>query len=243
MKLLSISALPVGTGIIYAGVNDARVHDNWFFDNWRSGVFLLAVPDAITSAGGAEGDIYPGVRCPGAPENGISTSCGNHFFNNKMGQVPAGFRFPTKLGQFGVPHSETSASVQPNGTDFWWDEFSGNTENCWFNNTGADGTADSVTGPGGAGMAPGAPPAMLPDCAGGQDPSSSVGPGDPVKTQYLVDCAESKATCDWYDTPPKPGSAQAASQARENAREARRFGGSAEAKRLLSRMERLSAGG
>ena len=27
--------VPLGTGIIYAGMNDARVHDNHIFDNWR----------------------------------------------------------------------------------------------------------------------------------------------------------------------------------------------------------------
>ena len=99
-------AVPVGTGIIYAGMNDARVHDNWFFDNWRDGAMLFAVPDALTSDGGAEGDVVPGVSCPGAPASGVSTSCGNHYFNNKMGQVPPGFKFPAALDQFGVPHGD-----------------------------------------------------------------------------------------------------------------------------------------
>ena len=58
---------PVGTGILYAGMNDAKVHDNWIFDNWRDGVMLLAVPDALVKGGGAEGDVFPGVSCPGAP--------------------------------------------------------------------------------------------------------------------------------------------------------------------------------
>ena len=56
-------AVPNGTGILYAGMNDARVHDNWFFDNWRDGAMLFAVPDAFTSAGGPEGDVFPGVSC------------------------------------------------------------------------------------------------------------------------------------------------------------------------------------
>ncbi len=30
--------VPIGTGILYAGMNDARVHDNWIFDNWRDAV-------------------------------------------------------------------------------------------------------------------------------------------------------------------------------------------------------------
>ena len=59
--------VPIGTGILYPGMNDARVHDNWIFDNWRDGAMLFAVPDALTNGGGAEGDIFPGVSCPGAP--------------------------------------------------------------------------------------------------------------------------------------------------------------------------------
>ena len=44
-------------------------------------------------------------------------------------------------------------AVQPNGngdlangrTDFWWDDFLGNTGNCWHDNIGKDGTPSSVT--------------------------------------------------------------------------------------------------
>ena len=148
------------------------------------------MPDALTSAGGAEGDIYPGVSCPGAPTNGISTSCNNHFSGNKMGQVPPGFEFPAKLDEFDVPHGTINGSAPlPNGVDFWWDEFSGNTGNCWFNNTGFDGSPGTVTGSGDAGSMPGIPPNPLPDCSGGESPDSSVGMGDPAKTQYLIDCA------------------------------------------------------
>ena len=157
---------PVGTGIIYAGVNDAKVHDNWIFDNWRDGVMLFAVPDALTARAraaavaqvrserscGAEGDIFP-ASCPGAPANQLSTSCNNRFYNNKMGQKPPGFRFPAEVDQFSAfaARSPQSQATMPNGNDFWWDEFSGNTKNCWFGNTGPDGTLASVTGPGGAG--------------------------------------------------------------------------------------------
>ena len=86
-------------------MNDARVHDNWIFDNWRDGAMLFAVPDALTNGGGAEGDIFPGVSCPGAPANGLSTSCGNRFFDNQMGQAPHGFKFPKAVDQFGNAHS------------------------------------------------------------------------------------------------------------------------------------------
>ena len=257
---------PVGTGIIYAGVNDAKVHDNWIFDNWRDGVMLFAVPDALTSACsgepqslqfgpnescGAEGDIFPGVSCPGAPANQLSTSCNNRFYNNKMGQKPPGFRFPAEVDQFNAfaARSPQSQAKMPNGNDFWWDEFSGNTKNCWFGNTGPDGTFASVTGPGGAGRQPGAAPALLPGCTNGTNPGQSIGLGDPAKTQYLVDCSNgpdkdtSPLACDWWFTPPKPGSPQAARRRAEFSAAATRFDRSAAGRRLQQRISALSKDG
>lgn len=236
--------VPEGTGIIYAGMNDARVHDNWIFDNWRNGTFLLAVPDALTSAGGPEGDVYPGVSCPGAPDNGISTSCNNQYYDNRMGQAPKGFDFPKALDQFGVPHSKLSgkakaAKPMPNGNDFWWDEFSGNPGNCWFDNTGSDGTAASVTGPG----SPSSPPDVLPsDC------ETSVGQGDPVRTQYLVECSNGPdddtgpMDCDWWQPPPKPGSAAAKRKLHRTAVAAARWSESPEAAELQARLDQLGYG-
>jgi Right handed beta helix region len=232
--------VPIGTGIIYAGMNDARVHDNWIFDNWRNGTFLLAVPDALTNGGGAEGQINPGVSCPGAPDNGLSTSCNNQYYGNHMGQAPQGFKFPKALDQFGVPHAASATNPLPNGNDFWWDEFSGNTGNCWFGNTGSDGTEASVTGPGGPGM----PPDMLPsDCA------SSVGPGDGAKTNYLIDCSDGPdeetgpLDCDWWQPPPPPQSAAAAREQRRAARAAARWEQSAEADALRDRLAELGFDG
>ncbi len=237
--------VPVGTGIIYAGVNDAKIHDNWFFDNWRDGVMLFAVPDALVNGGGAEGDIDPGVSCPGAPENGISTSCGNRIFNNKMGQVPPGFTYPATLDMFSAPHGDPASRVLPNGNDFWWDEFTSNTGNCWYGNTGPDGTFGSVSGPGEAGRTPGIPPNPLPNCENGQNPGSSVGNGDVAKEAYLVDCSEGPDNqtgpldCDWYSDPERPGSAEARAQSREFAEAARAFEGTAEAGRLRQRIAGL----
>jgi len=240
--------VPVGAGILYAGVNDARVHDNWFFDNWRFGTMLLAVPDALTSFGGAEGEVYPGISCQGAPENGLSTSCGNHYFNNRMGQVPPGFTFPDALDRFGVPHGEAGRETLPNGTDFWWDEFLSNRWNCWYDNTGPGGTPASVTGSGDAGRSPGLPPNLLPDCSGGENQDLSIGLGDVAKEYYLVDCSEGPdentgpLDCDWWTAPDRPGSAAARRRSREVARASRAFAGTPEAQRLRQRMEALAAG-
>ena len=240
--------VPIGTGIIYAGVNDARVHDNWFFDNWRNGTMLLAVPDSQTSAGGAEGDIYPGVSCPGAPENGISTSCGNHQFRNRMGQVPAGFEFPEPLERYGIPHGAEGRETLRNGVDFWWDEFLSNTGNCWYGNVGPDGTAASVTGSGDAGGLPGLPPNLLPDCGAGENAELSIGNGDVAKEAYLVACSQGRNSdigpmfCDWWTPPGQPGSAQAAAQRRKLAAAALRYSATPEAAELRQRMEALTAG-
>lgn len=240
--------VPVGVGILYAGMNDARVHDNWFFDNWRHAAMLFAVPDALTSYGGGEGDVLPGIACPGAPENGVSTSCGNHFYDNKLGQVPPGFEFPKAVDQFGAAHGDASEKSLPNGHDWFWDEFPSNTGNCWYDNTGPDGSPASVTGSGvtNDGLLNLANP--LPDCAGGTDEGSSVGMGDPGKEAYLVDCSEGPdddmgpIACDWWFTPPKPGSAEARRQARAFERASRRYAKTPEAARLQERIAALSAG-
>ena len=239
--------VPIGVGVIYAGMNDARVHDNWFFDNWRMGTMLFAVPDALTSYGGAEGSVYPGVSCLGAPDNGLSTSCGNHYFNNKMGQVPAGFEYPAALDRYGVPHGDASSETLPNGHDFWWDEFLSNRWNCWYGNTGSDGTIQGVNASGGAGPLPGIPPNLLPDCAGGRQPDLSVGWGDVAKEAYLIDCSDGPGggtgmVCDWFTPPAQPGSAEAAAQAQRMAEASRLFAASPEAAELQGKMNTLSGG-
>ena len=198
--------VPIGTGVLYAGMNDARVHHNWIFDNWRDGVMLFPVPDALTNGGGAEGDIFPGVSCPGAPANGLSTSCGNRFFENQVGRAPAGFRLPRAIGMFGNVYTSGTSQTRANGNDFWWSEFfASNTGNCWYGNTGSDGTAASVTGPGDAGRVPGPPPQLLPSNC-----ETSTGNEDPAKLGYLIDCGNGPdddtgpTDCDWWVRPARP---------------------------------------
>ena len=222
-------AVPIGTGILYAGMNDARVYDNWIFDNWRDGAMLFSVPDQAVNGGGAEGDIFPGISCPFAPASGVSTSCGNQFFRNSVGRAPNGFRFPDEVGDFGNAHAPDNAKPQkPNGNDFWWGEFFADVTvgNCWFDNTGVDKTASSVTGPGEAGRLPGMPPQVLPsDCA------TSVGNDDLAKLQYVIECGNGPDTdtgpadCDWWTPPAQPGSAAAASAAVKRAGAAGRVQG------------------
>nr|MDQ2935852.1 hypothetical protein [Chloroflexota bacterium] len=101
------------------------------------------------------------------------------FHDNVMGIVPGG-------------------AHQPNGLDFWWDSFSGNTANCWFNNTSYRPiTTDPAFPPG------------LPNCNNGQNPGSSVGTGNPTAESELLGCFAAISggppdTCPWFTTPPKP---------------------------------------
>jgi hypothetical protein len=136
-----------------------------------------------------------------------------------MGRAPAGFEYPDNIDLFGNVHADEDAAEKPNGTDFWWGEFfATNTGNCWFDNTGSDGTAASVTGPGDAGLLPGDPPQTLPsDCA------TSTGRNDFAKFLYLIDCGDGPdndtgpTDCDWWYRPPQPGTTAAANAVQSKA--------------------------
>lgn len=165
--------VPVGTGMWIAGGNENVVRNNRFYDNWRRGAMLFAVPDA-TVCGDSD------VQVPGCDASKLSTSYNNRFHGNQMGVAPDG-------------------TYMPNGTDFWWDSFIGNTGNCWYQNTAAPG--HSVT----------SSPASLPACANGANPSSSVGTGDLANESELVGCLAAlngggydPTTCSWFAAPPKP---------------------------------------
>jgi hypothetical protein len=227
--------VPIGVGLLYPGMNDSRVHDNHIFDNWRDGARLFAVPDSLTRAGGGEGQVYDGISCPGAPANGISTSCNNQMFNNQMGRTPPGFSFPQPVSRFGNAYAGGTNPVKPNGTDFWWDEFEGNTANCWHDNRGSDGTAASVTGPGA-----GDPPDTLPSNC------NSVGQGDLGKIVIEFDCANGPdedtgpLVCPWWQPPPRPGSAAATRQAAAVRTASRKFDRTEDAGKLRERIRELS---
>jgi hypothetical protein len=200
---------PVGTGFFWAGHNDGDFVNNWVFDNWRQGTMLVAIPDNL--AGDAEGAVDEQIHCPTA-DSGVSTSCDNHYNGNRMGQVPPGFRPHPALRKFGNQTTLTAGSrTAPNGVDFWWDEFTANTGNCWFENTGADGTAGSVTSD---------PLALPSDCG-----LSTGSPAYSIKAPVLLACfaqwefrgegAFDRPGCDWWNTPPRPGTAAARAEQRQ----------------------------
>ncbi|HEX6116644.1 MAG TPA: right-handed parallel beta-helix repeat-containing protein [Solirubrobacterales bacterium] len=232
----------VGTGFMWPGNNDGRFENNWVFDNWRQGTFLISIPDAI--AGDAEGEVDPNVHCPSASE-GVSTSCDNQYSGNRMGQVPPDFEPHGELTKFGNPTSLTGGSgTAPNGLDFWWDEATPNTGNCWPGNTGPDGTRESLTADPPIGPTAGqSMPGTLPeDCA------SSVGsPAYAAKVPMLLECfaqwesGELDAPgCGWFNTPPQPGTRAADAERRDQQRLQERLAGGSEAEALEDWVSELS---
>jgi len=181
--------VPVGTGMWWAGGNGNTVKENRFWNNWRRGTMLFAVPDqTVCGPLGVDPSQLAGCNPAAVPP---STSYDNVYEGNIMGVAPDG-------------------SKQPNGEDFWWDQFPGNTGNCWHDNTGVNGDRASLTSSPPIGPAAGQSiPGFLPE-----DCSNSVGTGGPVQQAELGDClvdislpgegVPSTGTCPWFTTPPKP---------------------------------------
>ena len=201
------------------GMNDAKVHDNWIFDNWRDGAMLFAVPDALTNGGGAEGDVFPGVSCAGAPAERLSTSCNNRFYDNKMGQVPPGLQVPR--GGRPVRRRAQPARSQarmPNGNDFWWDEFAGNSVELLVRQHGPGRQGRQRDRPRRGGPHAGVAARTAARLRQRHEPRVQRGPGRSGQDPYLVDCSNGpdKDTgpldCDWWS---------AAAQARQRGARAR----------------------
>jgi hypothetical protein len=97
----------------------------------------------------------------------------------------------------------------PNGVDFWWDEFPTNRGNCWFRNTGSDGSAAGVTSdPPAPPVAGTSLPKFLPEDCGAP---TNVGVGDAPKESVLMGCVADFAegsyddtVCDWFAAPSRP---------------------------------------
>jgi hypothetical protein len=171
--------VPVGVGLWIAGGNANVIRNNNFYDNWRRGTMLFAVPDQF-ACGNSD---YQVAGCDPTP--GVAnTSYRNQFYDNKMGQTPSG-------------------AASPNGVDFWWDQggiiiSASNSGNCWYSNTGKDGTAASVTG---EPSPTGVPPNNLPsDC------NNSPLPGGGPQATELLACngGPGNPACTWFTTPPRP---------------------------------------
>ena len=121
-------SVPIGTGLWIAGGNANIVRNNRFWDNWRRGAMLFQVPDAFVCDD-------PNNQVAGCDPKATvpATSYRNRFTTTRWGWLPM-------------------AAPSANGVDFWWDQGgisvdpTLNTGNCWYGNTGPDGTTGSVTG-------------------------------------------------------------------------------------------------
>jgi Right handed beta helix region len=173
--------VPVGTGLWIAGGNNNTLRNNYFWDNWRRGTMVFSVPDAFVCGP------QTGNSQHGCDPNEVNTSFDNEHHDNVMGMTPGG-------------------TPDPNGTDFWWDQFAGNTGNCWFDNVGMDGDRDSLTADPPLFPTPGtSTPGFLPeDC---DSPLNNGGGGD--NETELVNCLANfeegaPTPCTWFTTPPEP---------------------------------------
>ena len=173
--------VPVGTGVMIAGGNQNLVEDNLIYDNWRNGVMLFWVPTILRESASGFEDVGPGLI--EANQDQFEVSHDNWFRNNAMGETPDGL-------------------VQPNGTDFWWDDQGGG--NCWEGNTSTateDGSATSNSPHTNLNLT------TLPTC---DQPSLDV-PSNAVKSAGIAPCATydredepDPAGCDWFDSPQEP---------------------------------------
>jgi Right handed beta helix region len=176
---------PVGTGLWVAGGNHMIIRNNHFWDNWRRGIMIFAVPDQLVCGpAGIDPSLLAGCDPTKLPP---STSYNNRVHGNVMGRGPDG-------------------SVARNGKDFWWDEFAGNTGNCWFDNTGPNGDRASLTAdPPLAPVAGQSLPAFLPENC---DTSLGTAVSGAPKEAELLGCFAAitfdSESCPWFSTPAKP---------------------------------------
>jgi parallel beta helix pectate lyase-like protein len=175
--------VPVGTGLWIAGGNDNVVRNNYFYDNWRRGTMVFAVPDQVVCGpAGIDPTLLAGCNPTAVPP---STSYRNRFVNNLMGRSPSGQVLPNGTGD-----------VTTGRTDFWWDQYLGNTGNCWRGNIGKNGKADGVTS---------TPPMPLLPSACDSSSIGTVGPQqEPELLNCLADIEFDTSSCPWFTTPSKP---------------------------------------
>jgi hypothetical protein len=208
---------PIGVGLWIAGGNDNVVRYNHFWDNWRRATMVFAVPDQIVCGPGVGIDpaFLAGCNPTAVPP---STSYRNELYGNVMGRAPD--VDPPKLcpafSSLG-PCSEWEPGEQaPNGTgdlstgrvDFWWDQYTDTTGNCWHDNVGQDGTASSLT------TLPESPPSGAPANVPGLMPhicdGTSVGTGGPAQESELLSCLAAFSSgapgdaCTWFTRPSDP---------------------------------------
>jgi hypothetical protein len=179
--------VPVGTGLWIAGGNHNELRGNHFYDNWRRGTMLFSVPDSFVCG---DGPTANGNEQAGCNQAQVNTSYRNRFHDNVMGRTPGG-------------------TPDPNGTDFWWDQFPGTQApgngNCWYDNVGKDGTRATLTADPPVGPVPHTSvPGTLPeDCATSQGVSGGSEEAELLACLAAFDQGVDGA-CTWFTTPAEP---------------------------------------
>ena len=132
-----------------------------------------------------------------------TTSNRNRFHGNFMGIGPSGAKMP-------------------NGVDFWWDQYPGNTDNCWYENgdVSTDPPApfmpsDCKNTSSGAFYA--SRSSELGGCAGSLEFGDQTRTGSGSNPQYDANA------CPWFQSPPKPGSTSVATAISLSAADATSF--------------------
>ena len=82
--------VPVGTGLWIAGGNNNTIRNNRFWDNWRRGTMIFAVPDSTVCA--------PPEHQAGCDPAKVSTSFRNKTYGNMMGRDPERAARPQRRG-------------------------------------------------------------------------------------------------------------------------------------------------
>jgi Right handed beta helix region len=171
--------VPVGTALWIAGGNNNTLRNNRFWNNWRRGVMLFAVPDTFV-CGPQEENKQKGCR-PGAFLDS-STSHRNEFHHNVMGVGPGG-------------------AFKPNGVDFWWDKFPNNVENCWYLNRAAPGKQVTTDPPNLPNCNNGRNPEQS---VGGPGLDENESELLSCFASFTGSEDYDPATCPWFETPPRP---------------------------------------
>lgn len=200
---------PTGTGIIIAGGNYDVVNQNEVFDNWRQGMWLLAIPTLIHKltdnpqspldqaglAGPIEQNDPTGQVSTVNDALGAVTDPGNSdvvtepIFTAHFNRVTA--------NRFGENTLSSNSLGQPNGVDIWWDN--SGTGNCFVDNTSKQGTVTTDLGVLGVTGLP-------TDCTdGAPDTVQQLITARPDRIAEFVDCLnynrnnpDSKGTCPFF---------------------------------------------
>ena len=172
--------VPVGTALWIAGGNNNTLRNNRFWNNWRRGVMIFAVPDTLV-CGPEEENKQKGCY-PNAALFDSSTSHRNRVHHNLFGVAPGG-------------------AVRPNGVDLWWDKFPNNTANCWYLNRAASGRRVTSDPPDLPDCENGTRPEQS---VGGPGLDENEAELLLCFSSFTASEDYDPTTCPWFATPPRP---------------------------------------